>query len=176
MNKAQHQAFKEVLAKYQLVFNGKLGRYPYKNIHVDLIPGTCPVWKKRYPVPYRHREVFKKECQHLVDEGVIAPTINSEWGFPAFVILKKDSRVWWLVDLRKLNKLVRRPNFSLPRILDIMNWRRGYNHFTKVDLSMMFYCLSWTRRTKRFVPPPLNTATLKLVECNCHQHHHQQQH
>ena len=149
MNNTQRQAFKEVLAKYQVVFDGKLGRYPHEKIHIDLIDGARPVWKKPYPVPYRHREVFKKECQHLVNEGVIAPTLNSEWGFPAFIIPKKDGRVRWLVDLRELNKLVKRPKFSLPRIPDIMNRRRGYDYFTKIDLSMMFYCFELDEESQK---------------------------
>ena len=35
--------------------------------------------------------------------------------------------------------IVRKP-YVLPRIQDIMNKRGTYNYFTKIDLSMMFYC------------------------------------
>ena len=63
-----------------------------------------------------------------------------EWAFSTFIIPKKDGRVRWVTDFRELNKLLVRKSYPIPKIQDIMNGRSNYRYFTKIDLSMMFYC------------------------------------
>ena len=60
MTKKEHDKFKKVLCKYGEVFNCKLGLYPHEKFHLTLKQGVEPVYKKPYPVPYKHEEIFKK--------------------------------------------------------------------------------------------------------------------
>ena len=81
----------------------------------------------------------------MIADGVLIPVRTSAWGFPSFIIPKKDGRVRWISDFRKLNEMIIRGPFHLPRIQDIMTRRGTYKYFTKIDLLMMFYCfeLDW---------------------------------
>jgi hypothetical protein len=126
-----------MLNKFGELFDGSLGCYPHKKMHLELLPDAKSVHSKPYAVPRAHEEVFKNELDHLCTLGVLERCVASEWGAP--IIPKKDRRVRWVSDFRALNKLIERKIYPLPRIQDILSKRKGYQFFTKLDLSMKYY-------------------------------------
>ncbi len=47
--------------------------YPHKKVHFDIDLNAKPVHFMPYPVPRIHLKTFKKEFNHLVGHGVLAP-------------------------------------------------------------------------------------------------------
>jgi hypothetical protein len=84
-------------------------------------------------------KTFKKELHHLVRIGVLAAQQESEWASPSFIIPKKDGRVCWISVSSQLNKVIRRKQYLLPIIMDILLKHSGYKLFTKLDVSMQYY-------------------------------------
>ena len=128
-----------VLKRHATMFEGTLGVYPHKKFHIDIDPDAKPVYSRPYPVPHIHLKTFKKELDHLVELGVLVPQNESEWASPTFIIPKKDGRVRWISNLRQLNKVIKRKQYPLPVITDILRKRMGYEFFTKLDISMQYY-------------------------------------
>ena len=70
--------------------------------------------------------------------------------FAAFLIPKKDGRVCWISDFRKLNKLLKRARYFLPSILSIMQKRAGFLFITKLDVSMGFYTFEISEQAQKY--------------------------
>ncbi len=60
------------------MFNGTLGVYPHKKVHIDIDPNVKPVHSRPFPLPQIHLKTFKKELDHLVKIGVLASQQVSE--------------------------------------------------------------------------------------------------
>ena len=139
LNMHQKADLLQVLTANQKMFDGTLGVYPHKKFHIDIDPNAKPVHARPYPVPRVHLQTFKKELDHLVALGVLAPQGESEWASPTFITPKKDGRVRWVSDLRELNKVVKRKVYPLPIITDILRKQKSFEFFTKLDISMQYY-------------------------------------
>jgi hypothetical protein len=91
LNAHQKAVLLQVLWEKYKMFNGTLGVYPHKKVHIDIDPNAKPVHSRPYPVPRIHLKTFKKKLNHLVRIGVLAAQQESEWVSPSFSIPKKDA-------------------------------------------------------------------------------------
>ncbi len=58
---------------------------------------------------------------------------------PATITPQRDDRIRWVGDLRGLNKVVKRKQYPLPIIGDILRRHKGQKFFTKLDILMQYY-------------------------------------
>ena len=72
-------------------------------------------------------------------------------GLPNLPYPKKDGRVHWISDFRRLSKLLKRARYFLPNILAIMQKRAGFKFITKLDISMDFYPFELDDNAKNYV-------------------------
>jgi hypothetical protein len=139
LSQRQRDDLAGVLQNFSTLFSGKLGCYPHQKVHLELDNQTTPFSCRPYPVPDAHKRVFKQELDRLVELGVLSPTGPAKYLSPTFIIPKKDGRVRWVSDFRKLNSMITRKVYHLPRIQDILRKRSKYQFFTKLDISMQYY-------------------------------------
>ena len=107
LNLQQKENLKQVLQEHTKLFDGTLHAYPHRKFHIDLVPVAVAKYARPYLVPVVQLAASKKELLHLVGIGFLSPQ-GSEWASPSptFIPLKKNGRVWWVSDLRELNKIV----------------------------------------------------------------------
>jgi hypothetical protein len=93
------------------MFDETLNVYSHKKVHINIDPNAKPVHFMPHPVPRIHLKTFKRD----------------------------DNRVLWISDSRQLNRVIRRTQYLLLIITDILHKHSRYKFFTKLDNSMQYY-------------------------------------
>ncbi len=109
-----------VLQENKRMFDETLHVYPHEQVHTDIDPNAKPVHFMPHPVPWTRLKTFKKE----------------------------DNIVRWISNSRQLNKVIRRKQYPLPIITDILRKRSGYKFFTKLDNSMQYYTFELNNKSR----------------------------
>ena len=130
INKQQKQMLYNLLKKYEEVFDGQLSQWDTEPVEFEFIKDAKPHSQRLFPVPHIHKETFKKELLRLVKIGVLEVVRESEWGSPTFIIPKKDGKVRFISDFRKLNAKLKRKPYPLPRIAELLQDLSGFTHAT----------------------------------------------
>ena len=130
----------QLLQKYEHLFDGTLGEFNMKPISLQLMNEECkPVHARPYTVPRSVEQQLRKEIARLVDIGVLEEDYTSEWASPTFAIAKKNGTIRVVSDFRKLNALLKRHPFPIPKIGDMIRSMEGFTFATALDLNMGYY-------------------------------------
>ena len=162
----EKEQLKILLHRYEILFDGTLGKWNTKPVELEVKPESPPFHGKAYPVPQVHEATLKKEVQRLEKLGVLKRCADSEWAAPTFIIPKKDGTVRFISDFRKLNLALRRKPFPIPNIQDVLQKLGGFTYATSLDLNMGYYTLSLSPESQKLCTistplgkVPMSTAT-----------------
>jgi len=82
----EKKKLKSVFERYTTVFDGTLGCHPTAEIDIELVLEASPIYQRPYPVPFQKRELFNRELNNMIADGVFYKIGESKWGFPSFII------------------------------------------------------------------------------------------
>ena len=100
---------------------------------------AAPVRKRAYRTAECHKEPLRETIRQLGAEGIIKPSF-SNWSAPVILIPKKQLGKYRLVvDHRGLNEILRRDNYPLPRIDDLLDHLKASKIFTVLDMRSGFH-------------------------------------
>ena len=83
---------------------------------------------------------LRVQLQELLDKGFIRPS-TSPWGAPVLFAKKKDKTLRLCIDYRKLNRVMIKNRYPLPRIDDLFDQLRGVRVYSKIDLRTGYHQL-----------------------------------
>jgi hypothetical protein len=116
LEKDEQKKLLKLLQKFEELFDGSLGTWKSDPINLELKdPNVKPFHAKPYPVPYSQEKRLKDEINRLCSYEVVRKINNSEWACPMFTIAKPDGSLQFLADLRKVNKVIKRKPYPLPK-------------------------------------------------------------
>ena len=131
----------QLLRKYEVLFDGTLGDWKGSEVGLELQPDATPYHGRPYPIPHIHEQATRTEVRRLVSLGVLEECHDSEWGAPSFIIPKKNGTVRFISDFRKLNAMLKRKPFPIPKIQDMLLKLQGFQHASSLDLNMGYYTI-----------------------------------
>ncbi|MFM8622685.1 MAG: RNase H-like domain-containing protein, partial [Holophagaceae bacterium] len=130
-----------LLKEFEHLFDGTLGTWRGTGVSFELKDDAKPYHARPYPIPHIHEAPTRKEVERLCQLGVLRPCNDSEWGAPSFIIPKKNLTVRFLSDFRRLNSMLKRKPFPIPKIQDMLQKLEGFRYATALDLNMGYYTI-----------------------------------
>ncbi|GJE91118.1 hypothetical protein PsYK624_072670 [Phanerochaete sordida] len=101
---------------------------------IDLAPDAPPLIKSKvYPMSPIETEELKRFLEDALAKGYVVPS-KSPMVSPVFFIKKKDGKLRFVQDYRKLNDITVKNRYPLPLAADIINKLQGAKIFTKFDV------------------------------------------
>ena len=102
---------------------------------IDLIPGSKPFSTKVYPISPVEQKGLDDFLDENLSSGRIRPS-KSPMASPVFFVKKKDRKLQFVQDYRKLNVMTVKNTYPLPLIPDIINRISDSKakYFTKLDV------------------------------------------
>ena len=128
-------------------------------VHITLCEGQEPynvLAPRRLPFPLLPK--VSKKLKYLVETDVIMPVDEpTDWCAPIVVAPKRNSDdIRLCVDLRRLNRAVKRERYVLPTLDDLAAKLEGCTHFTKLDAKDAYHQLlldEESRKLTTFITP-----------------------
>ncbi|HEY9708671.1 MAG TPA: reverse transcriptase family protein, partial [Oculatellaceae cyanobacterium] len=149
LSEQQQTQLLTLLQKYEDLFDGTLGEWKGTDIDIELQPNAKPYHAAPFPVPQVYEATLKKEVDRLVMLGVLERDNSSEWAAPTFIQPKKNMTVRFLSDFRKLNSMLKRKPYPIPKIQDMLQKLEGFQFASSIDLNMGYYTIRLNPNAQR---------------------------
>ena len=152
VNLLEHDKIKEVLDKYEAVFDGSLGCLKDAKVTLQVNEAAKPKFLKPRTVPYLLREKVEKELSRLEQLGIISPVQHSQWAAPIVPVPKSDGTIRICGDFKTtINQASVTETYPLPRVDDLFADLSGGKLFTKLDMSNAYLQLPLSDESKPYV-------------------------
>ena len=107
---------------------------------IKLLLGTAPISIAPYRMAPAELGELKLQLQELLSKGFIRPSV-SPWGAPVLFVKKKDGSLRMCIDYRRLNHVIAKNKYPLPRIDKLFDQLQGAAYFSKIDLRSGYHQL-----------------------------------
>ncbi|KAJ3533934.1 hypothetical protein NMY22_g7130 [Coprinellus aureogranulatus] len=101
---------------------------------IDFLPDAPPTLRtKVYPMSPNEQQELIRFLEENLQKGYIRPS-KSPLASPVFFVKKKDGKLRFVQDYRKLNEITVKNRYPLPLVSDIINRLQGAKYFSKFDV------------------------------------------
>src|ERR1044071_2762271 len=129
----------QLLKEYSDIFvkEGELRRTEIMQhrIYTENVP---PIFQRLYKMSSKENEIIRKKLDKMLEQGVIRP-LQSPWTSPVVLVRKKDGKIRFCVDFRKINSITKKDKYPLPNIEEIMDLLGNAQWFSTMDLASGYW-------------------------------------
>lgn len=133
----QNRELEAVISKFKEISGPSLGRI--NTVQHSINTGDAEPVKQRYfPMSPVMLEAVNAEVDQMLELGVIRPS-SSPWNSPVVIVKKKDGKLRFCFDGRRLNSVTKRDAYPLPYVSDILDRLRDGRFLSSIDLKYAFW-------------------------------------
>jgi transposase InsO family protein len=131
------------------------------DIHTEAVP---PIKTRFRPLNPKLEKNLKEQLEEWMKHDVIEVS-NSPWSFALVAVKKKNGKIRWCIDYRKLNEITKKDAFPLPFIEDNLARLADSNIFSAIDGMGAFHVVELTEeaRPKTAFATPWGTYHFKRM-------------
>ena len=107
-------------------------------------------------------EEVKVHIQEMFDVGAIRPS-NSPWASAVVLVQKKDGKLWFCINLQKLNARTIKDAYSLTKIDETLYCLNGAEWFSSLDLKSGYWQVEMEEDSKALTA--FTVGPLGFYEC-----------
>jgi len=138
----------DILTEYADLFDG-VGLLE-GDVHLEIDPTVPPVQMPLRRIPIGVRDKVAAELQRLEADGIITPvTEPSSWISALLAVAKPDNRIRICIDPKPLNKALKRAQYRMPVIDDVLPQLAGAKIFSTVDVKSAFWSIRLDEESSR---------------------------
>ena len=126
-----------LLSKYREVVRDRPG-HTTKVVHDIVVGEATPIKQAPYRIHPDKKVDLEKEIKYMLDLGLIKKG-SSSWASPCMLVPKPDGSSRFVIDYRKVNALVKKDAYPLPRIEDCIESIGQAKFISKLDLLKGFW-------------------------------------
>ena len=142
----QRSSLLSVLDQYPQVIKDSPGR-TNEVIHDIDIGDAKPIKQSPYRVHPRQVPLVKGEIDTMLKLGIIRPG-KSEWSSPVVLVPKSDGTHRFCIDFRRVNKVIKKDAYPLPRIDECIEKIGSSKFISKLDLLKGFWQIGLTAKAQ----------------------------
>jgi hypothetical protein len=120
------------------MWDGRLGQVHTTHHRIELKPGSKPIYSRPYRAGPRAREAEAAEVQRMLKAGVIEQA-HSEWDSPVVLVPKPDGSMRFCADYRRLNALMVKDSYPLPRMDECIDSLGDATIFSTLDCNSGYW-------------------------------------
>lgn len=87
------------------------------------------------------RRLINEHVQDMLRKNIITES-SSEWSAPVLLLRKPDGTFRLCIDYRRLNEIIKKDRFPMPRLDEIFSLLYGAKYFTGLDMANAFHQIS----------------------------------
>ena len=106
-----------------------------------------PISTRQWPLPHATRAEMNKQCEQMLQMGVIEPC-QSPWQSPTLLVRKSDGSYRYCIDFRSINKISVKDKFPLPKIETVLESLQGAKYFSTLDLRSGYWQIPVAERDR----------------------------
>lgn len=151
LNSNERRKMEKLLKKYEDVFSTDTKSMGFTTLtqHEIDAQGAAPIKSKPYKVSQKEREIINEQIEEMLQHNIIRPS-KSAWSSPIVLVKKRDGKIRFCVDYRKLNAVTKKRTYPMPNIDDLMTYLGNTKYFSTLDLYSGYWQVGIEEKSKEY--------------------------